>query len=254
MLVDTHCHLTDPIFNNIEEVLQKANTAKVRKVIIPSTSVEDAKNALQIAEKYKQFCLAGIHPGELSKGKKVEELRKIIESSSRVVGIGEIGLDFYQDKEKVTIKEQVDLFREQVELAMESDLPVAIHMRNAEEEMKNELMAMKAIPRGQFHCFAGTQDFLETVLRLGFYISFCGNITYKSAVNLRELLVKVPENRLLLETDSPYLPPEPLRGTVNTPANVKITAEFVAKMLGTTIEKLANSTTENAKCLYSLDI
>ena len=108
--------------------------------------------------------------------------------------------------------------------------------------------------RGQFHCFAGSEEFLEMILERGFYVSFCGNITYKTAGNLRELLRRVPLDRLLLETDSPYLAPEPLRGTVNIPANVKIIAEFVATELNLDLPKLAEITSQNTKCLYSLDI
>ena len=196
-----------------------------------------------------------------------------------------------------------------MELALENNLPVAIHMREAEEEMREELETFieknkrwdgfrvkpgmtggdsglpgyratarvaptsndggdgfrvgarndgnedgKARLLGQFHCFAGSEGFLKKILDWGFYVSFGGNITYKSAGNLRELLKKVPLDRLLLETDSPYLPPEPLRGTVNTPGNVKITAEFVAQELKMSFLELAQTTTQNAKCLYSLDI
>jgi len=340
MLIDTHCHLTDGRLANVGQVLKKAFEAGVERVIIPSTSVEDAKLAVEIAERNNQYCLVGIHPENVEDlyGFRVKpgmtmnetglprsarnddgmdsgslagmtdvvigELEEIIKSSKRVVGVGEIGLDFFYDKERKTKEIQIELFRKQVDLALANNLPVAIHMRGAEEEMKEELEnlyrfthtgildplrsgmtgddgdgfrvkpgmtdAVSGLPRsprrprndgvkrttlrGQFHCFAGSPEFLETVLAKGFYVSFCGNITYKTAGNLRELLKRVPLDRLLLETDSPYLAPEPLRGTVNTPANVKIIAEFIARELGTTIEKLANSTTENTKCLYSLDI
>ncbi len=277
MLIDTHCHLTDRRFSDIGGVLKRAQEAGVERVIVPSTSVEDAKLAVEISEKYQQYCLVGIHPQGVSRRatvrntetrndniliNAVEELEKIIKSSKRVVGIGEIGMDFFYDKEKKTKEKQLGLFRKQMELAAENNLPVAIHMREAEEEVREELetlrekkRVLRAVPlRGQFHCFAGNEDFLEMILERGFYVSFCGNITYKTAGNLRELLKRVPLDRLLLETDSPYLAPESIRGTVNTPANVKMIAEFIARELGTTIEKLANSTTENAKCLYSLDI
>ena len=278
MLIDTHCHLTDRRFSDIGEVLKRAQEAGVERVIFPSTSVEDAKLAVEIAEKYQQYCLVGIHPENvedlygLSRSPRrprnddgmdsgslagmtdvvIGELEEIIKSSKRVVGIGEIGLDFFYDKE-------IELFRRQMELAVENNLPVAIHMREAEEEMRDELdnfrRAHRDAPlRGQFHCFAGSEEFLEMILERGFYVSFCGNITYKTAGNLRELLRRVPLDRLLLETDSPYLAPEPLRGTVNIPANVKIIAEFVATELNLDLPKLAEITSQNTKCLYSLDI
>jgi TatD DNase family protein len=257
-LIDTHCHLTDERFTDIKDVLKKARSGGVTKVIMPSTSLADAKRAAAIAVQENQYCLAGIHPEELETVEdmdtEVEGIKKIIESSSRVVGIGEIGLDFYFDKEKKTEKKQIELFRKQMELAVELRMPVAIHMREAETEMVREMEQMHRLPTGQFHCFAGSEDFLEMILAKGFYVSFAGNITYKSASNLRELIRKVPLNRLLLETDSPYLAPEPVRGTVNEPANVKIIAEFVAQELNLEPLKLAELTCQNTKCLYSLDI
>ena len=282
MLIDTHCHLTDGRFSDIGEVLKQAQEAGVQKVIVPSTSVEDAKKALGIAEKYGQYCLVGIHPEE------VENLYRFPIRSGMTVN--ETGLpQRWSEIATVRNTETLPAGRQVanddgmdsgslagmtdvvMELAVENNLPVAIHMREAEEEVKEELdNFMRAhrdtAPestrdfrstfnlRGQFHCFAGSEKFLEMILERGFYVSFCGNITYKTAGNLRELLKRVPLDRLLLETDSPYLAPESIRGTVNTPANVKMIAEFIARELGTTIEKLANSTTENAKCLYSLDI
>lgn len=258
MLIDTHCHLTDERFADIKEVLRRAALSEVEAVVIPSTNLADAKRAEILAVQENQYSLAGIHPEEVSEvldiDREIDELKKIITESRRVVGIGEIGLDYYWDKEKKTEKKQVELFRRQMKLAVALKIPAAIHMRGAEKEMIKELRSLKSVPEGQFHCFSGSPDFLEIVLKMGFYVSFCGNITYKSASNLRELLKKVPVNRLLLETDSPYLPPEPLRGTVNSPENVKITAEFIAAELEIDFEELAQITTNNAKCLYSLDI
>ncbi len=257
MLIDTHCHLTDERFTNVREVLAEAARAGVEKVIIPSTSLEDAQRAAVIANQEGQFCLVGIHPEEVESitdlDNEIREIKKLL-NLDQVVGIGEIGLDFYWDKEKKTETAQRDLFRKQMHLAEENGLPAAIHMRSAEKEMTEELEKMKRLPKGQFHCFAGSPEFLDLILSMGFYVSFCGNITYKSAGELRLLLRKVPLDRLLLETDSPYLPPEPLRGTVNEPANVKIIAEFISRELDIEPKELAETTTKNAKCLYLLDI
>ena len=145
---------------------------------------------------------------------------------------------------------QKTIFREQLELAVELGLPVAIHMREAEAEMIEVLDSMKKLPAGQFHCWAGSEELLKKVIELGFYVSFCGNITFKSADNLRRLIKIVPPDRLLFETDSPYLSPEPRRGSQNEPANVTIIAEYIANLLGSPIETLINQTTANAKCLY----
>lgn len=268
-LIDTHCHLSDEKLGKTKEVLKRARAAGVTKIIIPSTNLEDAKRAAVIATQENQYSLAGIHPEEVDNlyrlprfarndeegmTETIKDLTKIIESSSRVVGIGEIGLDFYFDKEKKTEKKQRELFHKQMELAANLRMPVAIHMREAEIEMVSEMKAMYKLPIGQFHCFAGSLDFLKMILEKGFYVSFAGNITYKSADELRNMIHEVPLNRLLLETDSPYLPPEPLRGTINEPANVKIIAEFIASELNLEPLKLAEITCQNTKCLYSLDI
>ena len=151
-------------------------------------------------------------------------------------------------------KKQVEIFVAQMELAVRLKLPVVIHMREAEEEMLAVLKEMVELPSGQFHCFAGSEKFLKYVLEKGFYVSFAGNITYKNAQNLRDLVHLVPLDKLLLETDSPYLSPEPLRGSLNTPANVKIIATAIARELNIDTHKLIEQTGNNAICLYSLGI
>lgn len=266
MLIDTHCHLTDPRFEGkVEEVLAEAKRAGVGRILVPTVGLVDAKKAIALAGEHEGvWAMAGIHPETLEDetrpenraewlaaggewGKKLEEL---VLSSKKVVGIGEIGLDFYYDKEKASKKIQTELFREQLELANKLKLPVVIHMREAEEEMREVIRGLNKIPQGQCHCWSGSEAFLKFILEEGFYISFCGNITYQSAQDLRELIKMVPADKLLLETDSPYLPPQSKRGSLNTPANVKITAEYIAALLGTQTETLINQTTKNALCLF----
>ncbi len=268
MLIDTHCHLTDErLAGQISEVLSRAKEAGVMKLIVPSTSLEDAEAVLEIADKYDEvFGLVGIHPENVdlyrfpipeeilgtggSGMTAINELSRLAKSSRKIVGIGEIGLDFHYDVGKKSKDRQIEVFQEQLELAVELNLPVAIHMREAETEMVEVMQRTKKFPAGQFHCWAGGKSFLKMVLDKGFYVSFCGNITYKSAENLKQLIKLVPLDRLLLETDSPYLSPEPRRGSFNEPANVTILAEYIANLLGSPIETLINQTTVNAKCLY----
>lgn len=256
MLIDTHCHLTDPKFTNVKETIMDAGVAGVEKIIIPSVNIDDAKRAVLLAQQENQYALVGIHPEEVERVESVEkaifELEELIKKSNKVVGIGEIGLDFYWDKEKKTKGKQVEFFVAQMELAVRLRLPVVIHMRDAEDEMLSVLTKMSALPRGQFHCFAGSEFLLRYVLEKGFYVSFAGNITYKSAGELRRMLSFVPLPHLLLETDSPYLSPEPVRGTVNAPANVKIIATAIAKELNLDTETIIEQTGKNALCLYSL--
>jgi TatD DNase family protein len=258
-LIDSHCHLIDKKFADIESVFKRATMAGVEKMIMPTGNLTDAIKAIQLAKEFKQFAMVGIHPEDIDTVVNIEaviaEERSIIANGgSCVVGIGEIGLDFYFDKEKKSKEKQIEIFTKQMQLAVELKLPVVIHMREAEDEMLKVLEELSEVPTGQFHCFDGSEPFLKYVLEKGFYVSFAGNITFKSAGNLRELIKLVSLNKLLLETDSPYLAPEPLRGTVNEPANVKIIAEFIAGELGITPDLLAETTTKNAKCLYSLDI
>lgn len=259
MLIDTHTHLSDSKFSDIKSVIYRAEKSDVKNFIVPTTSISDLRKTVDFVKKYKQvFVLAGVHPEEIGSINDsdimVSEMERLISKNKHVIGIGEIGLDFYYDKEKLSIVKQVDVFRKQLDLAVRLNLPVAIHMREAETETLEVLNSLDVRPIGQFHCFAGSSTFLKKAVEWGFYISFAGNITYKSATELRTLLKQVPLERLLLETDSPYLAPEPVRGTINEPANVKILAEFIAKELGETIEKISEITTQNAKCLYSLDI
>lgn len=257
MLIDTHCHLTDSKFDDVKKTIAQARAVGVEKIFIPVSNIEDAKRAVVIAEQEDLYAMVGVHPEDIDSvsdtSRLIYALEEIIGKSKRVIGVGEIGLDFYWDKEKKTKEKQLEIFYAQMELAVKRHLPVVIHMREAEEEMLEVLTKIERLPRGQFHCFAGSESFLKFVLEKGFYVSFAGNVTYKNAHSLRELLSTVPLDRLLLETDSPYLAPEPVRGTVNSPANVKIVAEFVARELNLDTQKLIDQTGNNALCLYSLD-
>lgn len=257
MLIDTHCHLTDEKFSDVKTIIAEAKNAGVEKIFVPAASIEDSRRAVMLAEQESLYAMIGVHPEEIetvkNTGQMITELEEMAKKSKRVIGIGEIGLDFYWDKEKKTKEKQIEIFVAQLELAVRLDLPVVIHMREAEEEMEEILDKLERLPRGEFHCFAGGEKFLEKILNLGFYIGFDGNITFKSAENLRYLVKKVPLNRLLLETDSPYLAPEPVRGTVNKPSNVKIVATAVAQELNINTDDIIEQTGKNALCLYSLE-
>lgn len=257
MLIDTHCHLTDAKITDVKKAIEEAKSAGVEKIFIPSTSIADSERAVIIAEQEEQYAFVGVHPENVDGVKDIDQMVRDLENltgkSNRVIGIGEIGLDHYWAKERKTFEKQVEVFKAQMKLALLLKLPAVIHMRDAEEEMIRILHEMGELPKGQFHCFAGSESFLKSVIEKGFYVSFAGNITYKSAQGLRNLLKIVPLDKLLLETDSPYLAPEPVRGTVNSPRNVKIIATAIAKELVLDTQKIIELTGKNALCLYSLD-
>jgi len=253
-MIDTHAHLTDPkLDTQVEMVLGRAKKAGVVKVIVPGTDLRDMWQVKQLTEKYEEvYGLAGIYPGNVDDvddlDKALAEIESLLTASPKIVGIGEIGLDCYWTDRN--IKKQREFFKAQLELAVRKNLPVAIHSRKSEGPIRETFMEMEKLPRGQFHCFGESPEFLGFILEKGFYVSFCGNITYKSADHLRQLARQVPLGRLLLETDSPYLAPEVGRNRPNEPANVKIIAEYIANLLDVPLETLINQTSTNAKCLF----
>lgn len=256
-MIDTHCHLTDPKIIDVKRVIKEARAVGVEMMFLQPTDIEDSKKVVALAEQEKLFAMVGVQPEFMNTVTNVDqmisEMKEIIGKSDRVIGVGEIGLDFSWDKERKTKGKQVEIFSAQMELAARLKLPVVIHMRDAEEEMLAVMTKMTKLPRGEFHCFAGSESFLQYILEKGFYVGVAGNVTFKSAHELRRILALVPLTRLLLETDAPYLAPEPVRGTVNTPANVKIIAKFVAAELSIEPLKLIEQTGKNALCLYSLE-
>lgn len=263
MLIDTHAHLDFPQFDkDREEVIQRTQKEGV-KVINVSSHFDTCQKAINLAQKYEGIWAAvGVHPHyaeEIKNLKKIAQLLKVLAKNPKVVGIGECGLDYHEsadvDKEK-----QKELFQTQLKLAQELKLPVIIHCREAYRDTLQIISAKGGSTSGGnpfklsgvFHCFSGDKKFLQQILDLGFYIGFDGNVTFKNAPKLQELAKSTPLNRLLIETDCPFLSPEPLRGKRNEPMNVKIIAEFLAQIKGISLEKVAQITTNNAKNLFKI--
>lgn len=262
MLIDTHAHLNFGAFaKDLEVVVGQAQEAGVGKIINVGADLDSSQKAVAIAQKYKScFASVGIHPHHArnhgNMANSVETLKKLAKNP-KVVAIGECGLDYhpYKNGGVADPKKQKELFLAQIKLAQKLNLPIIFHCRNAHTDILeviyqyiNKLIKI----RGVFHCFSGDKEFLEKVLDSGFYVGFDGNITYKNAQGLRDLVKTTPLNRLLLETDCPYLPPEPFRGLRNTPANVKIIARAVAQIHKVSFAFVANQTTQNATTLFTL--
>lgn len=254
MIIDTHCHLTDGKFEGeVGEIVGRAAEAGVERIIVPASGQRDWEKIIAMTKEHEGvWGLLGVHPEEVDKVDDsnfwIDDLRK--KMGGKILGIGEIGMDGYWNRKN--LEKQREAFAEQMGLAASLDLPVAIHSRSCDEEIKGVMEAMEKLPRGQFHCFGGTEEFLRYVLEKGFYVSFCGNVTYKSAESLRAMVKMVPRERLLLETDSPYLSPEGHRGERNEPKNVKIIGEFVADLLGVLPRELFETTSKNARELYKI--
>lgn len=254
-LIDSHCHLVDEKFDHVvDEVIKRAGLVGVEKFITMAGGRVDWPKLVSLSQKYPEIYIAfGWHPEDITKEEDVLDLKELILKTEKCVGIGEVGLDFFYDKEKKTKDVQMKMLRKQIEMAIEINKPLVIHVRNAEEEMLQVMDAYKNKFRAQFHCFGESQRLLDRVISDDHMVSFGGNITFKSAANLREMIKTVPLDKLLLETDSPYLSPEPMRGTQNEPANLVHTAHFIAKELKIEVEELILETHKNTICFFGLE-
>lgn len=251
----------------MDNTLWKAREAGVAKIIVPGADLETSRRAVELARSYETiYAAVGIHPHHAfqfksAKLKVKSELKKLAQRN-KVVAIGECGLDYYpyeKTKEEdyqvnnELKKKQKELFLLQLELAKELKLPVIFHCREAHDDMKKSLKVSKFKGlKGVFHCFSGDKKFLQWVLKQGFYVGFDGNITYQEA--LQKIVKITPLKRVVLETDAPFLIPEPLRGRKifpNHPENTKIIAEAVAKIRNDSFSKIARQTTKNAERLFN---
>lgn len=261
-LFDSHAHYNDEKFKeDREEILQSVLDAGVTKLICAGYSLEASKQAVQIANAHQNiYAIVGISPNDIPSQKEEyeqilnEELQQIekLAYDEKVVAIGEIGLDYYWNKENK--EEQKLAFQRQIELANKLELPIVIHTREAVydtlEILKSEVTPVK---KGIFHCCPLNLDLIREGLKLGFYISFAGPITFKNAKNAGEAIQAVPLERILIETDSPYLAPEPKRGTRNDSRNVRYMAEKVAQVKGMPIEEVAKVTYANAEKIFEIN-
>lgn len=253
MLVDSHCHLNYPEFSDLASVVARAKEAGVGVMQTISTQRQDFAVVKSIAEEYPEvYCSIGIHPHEAAphEGITEEELRREA-AHRRVIGVGETGLDYYYEHSPRAI--QRELFKRHIRVARALELPVIVHSRAADEETIEILK--EAHQEGPFrfliHCFSSTEYLAEEYVRLGGYISVSGILTFKKSQALRDAVGKVPLESLLVETDAPYLAPEPYRGKPCEPAYTKFTAQKLAEIKGVSFEEIARGTTDNFFRLFS---
>ena len=254
MLVDTHCHLDFETFSNeLDAVVERAHQAGVKRMVTISTLVRDMEKLLDITRRFDDvYCSVGTHPSS-SHEENDTTAEKLLQyaKNPKVVAIGEVGLDYHYDD--ATPQEQKRNFHEHIVAARESGLPLVIHTRDADIDTSDILV--EEMKKGEFsfilHSFSSGQELAKTALEIGGYISFSGILTFKSAENLRNIAKTVPVDRVLVETDSPYLAPVPFRGKTNEPSFVKQTALVLADVLGVPFDEIAKHTTENAYRIFS---
>jgi len=258
-IIDSHCHIDGEDFDeDRDEVIKRALDSGVRLMLNVGTGEPESgsfERVVELAEKYDCiFASVGIHPHDAKtfNDSAEERLRGLVEKSKKVIAWGEIGLDFYYNHSPRDV--EVAVFRRQLQIARELNLPVIIHSRDSNDEtvsILREECSRDDFAGGIMHCFSGSPEMARQCMEIGFLISFSGNVTFKKAENIRESARVVPFDKLLVETDCPYLTPVPFRGKRNEPARVVDTAKYLAELYGTDFETIAKVTTENFLRLFA---
>lgn len=249
-LIDTHAHLD--MYENWAEIFKKAQDNGVKKIVIPSVETQYFQKIIDIANSSDDlFCMMGIFPTEAKTWTDdiLDEMEKF-SADKKVVGIGEIGLDYYWDK--TFIDKQQDIFVKQIKLANKLNLPIVVHDREAHKDCFDILKDVNKGSKVLFHCFSGSPEFAMECVKEGWYIALGGVVTFKNAVKPKEVAQTVPLSHLVLETDSPYLTPVPFRGKENQPAYVKYVAEEIAKLRDISVEEIITTTTKNAEEFFGI--
>ena len=250
-IFDTHSHYTDSAFDeDRDQVLDVLPKEGIVHAVLAGTTLEDSAAGIALTRRYDYlYAAVGIHP-ETAGQQPADYLAQLerMAADPRVVAVGEIGLDYHYEGYDRDV--QIRLFREQLDLAKQLDLPVIIHARDCTEDYVNILREMR--PRGVVHCFSGSAETAREVLKLGMYIGFTGVLTFKNAKKALKALAEVPEDKLVLETDCPYMAPEPNRGKRNNSAYIRYVAEKIAELKGITYEEVVEQTEKNAREMYRL--
>jgi TatD DNase family protein len=252
MIIDTHAHLYyDDIVSELDKVLERAAESGISRIIVPAVDMQTSVKIISLCDKYEMiYGAVGFHPGDI-KDTDSGELKLLEEflHHPKVVAIGEIGLDYYWD---VSYKDkQISFFKEQIEIAKANNLPVIVHTRNSTKDAV-EIISEKydGNLKGQFHCFSGTTGDLSNILKLdNFFVSFCGNVTFKKYKDI-SIIENAPLNKLLSETDTPYLSPEPFRGKRNEPAYLKYTLKRISEIKNVEYDLLESSIYQNVMNLF----
>ena len=250
MLIDTHCHLFfDELKEDLSSVLKRAADLGVTKFICVGTNIEDSKESYNLALNYENiFSTAGVHPHDTEEVAEnyIDELYNLLKNK-KVVAVGEIGLDYFKELSDISVQKKI--FAEQLELAQKINKPIVFHNRDSDDDIINTLSEFPNV-HGVAHCFSSTYDVAKKLIDMGFYISFSGNLTFKNS-HLPDVAKRLPIDRLLVETDSPFLSPVPHRGKTNEPGRARFVADLLARLHNLSINEVAQITTTNAKAIFN---
>ena len=251
-MIDSHCHLDhDPLFGDLNEVINRAKNEGLKKLLTICTSDESFKNIQKILDIDEIiYGTYGIHPHEAKNYKVTKnDIIKNISKHPKLIGIGETGLDFYYNNSQKNV--QIESFKKHIEASLETDVPIIVHSRNAETETFDILNKYRdKKPKILMHCFTGSYDFFKNMEKLNSYFSASGIITFKNSYDLQKTFSKIPNDRLLVETDSPFLAPIPMRGKKNEPSFIKYTINKLAELKNINVEEMINLTSENFENLF----
>lgn len=247
-MIDTHCHIYEEYYDDILGLINELKLVGIEKIVINGCDMKSNKEILELTKKYDiVYGALGFHPTELGdyENESINWLETHI-NDNKIVAVGEIGLDYhYDDTDR---EKQISAFKQQLELAEKYNKPVIVHTRDSLQETFNIIKNYKVF--GSIHAYSGSLEMAKEFIKLGFYIGIGGVCTFKNAVNVINVIKHIPMEYILLETDSPYLTPEPYRGKINTPANVRIVSQKIAEIKEIDVEEVIETTSNNANALF----
>ncbi len=254
MLFDTHCHINDkPYAADRQDMLERAFAAGVQWMLCPGTDIETSAEAVALSHEYDQvYAAVGIHPEDAASAtpEGFEQIRTWLKTEPKVVALGEVGLDYHWPEPSHEVQQAV--FIEQVKMAVELDVPIDIHDREAHGDTMDILRQYGKGIRGVFHCFSGSLEMAQELIKMGFYIGFTGTMVFPNSKKLKRIATEIPMDRVLIETDCPYLTPPPFRGKRNEPAYVQYVAAEIAALRGMEVSDVQRLTVENGKRAFGI--
>lgn len=254
-IIDSHCHLYYEAYStNLRKTIDECKKNDVNKLLSISVDYNTSLKNIEIAKKYDEiYCSVGLHPNSvLEKKKELKKILDLIDNHEKIIAIGECGIDLFRSK--LNLKDQIECFEQQISKSVQKQIPFIVHSRNADKEVLNCIYNFKDKNiKFILHCFSGSIDFAYKYISLGGLISFGGLLTFKNNHALRDICKKLPLEKLLVETDSPYLSPQPFRGKINHPKNSRIILEMISKLKNEDIELCSNAIKNNFNKLFNIN-